>query len=107
LWTSFVLGRFDDDTDDNDLIPEPSLEGTGPRRSPRGSDRLAEEGREEESKYGVSTFIPLTWPRLRDGELYDTSDPEWQTIFQLSEDKKQMQKLTGKSAYPKTIFGRY
>jgi hypothetical protein len=99
LWTSFVLVRFDDDTHDDDSTPEPSLEQTGPRRSPRGTDDLAEEERERETEDGAPMFIPLTWSRLREGELYTASDPEWQTFVQLSKDRKKLQELRGKHVY--------
>lgn len=102
LWTSFVLVRFDDDTHDDDSIPGPSLEETGPRRSPRATDELAEEERDGESEDAAPMFIPLTWSRLREGELYTASDPEWQTFVQLSKDRKKLQKLRGIYSYPES-----
>ena len=35
---------------------------------------------EDEDEDEDVTFIPLSWPRLRPGDLYKKSDPEWQEI---------------------------
>ncbi|KAJ5677445.1 uncharacterized protein N7477_003078 [Penicillium maclennaniae] len=93
LWTSFVLVRFDDDTHDDVSTLESSLEEAGPRRKSRDTDLSAKEGRNKDTEDGAPMFIPLTWSRLREGELYAASDPEWQAFVQLSKDRKKLQKL--------------
>ncbi|KAJ5139118.1 uncharacterized protein N7515_003966 [Penicillium bovifimosum] len=93
LWSTFVLVRFDDDTDDvddNDLsTPTASLEQvaacqTSGQSGEAPADDLAKED---------ALFIPLAWSRLQKGELYTTSDPEWQEFVKLSNDKKKLQQL--------------
>lgn len=95
LWTSFVLVRFDDDTHDGGSTLESSLEETGLRRNPRDTDTSADEERDKETEDGAPMFIPLTWSRLQEGELYAASDPEWQAFVQLSKDRKKLQNLRG------------
>lgn len=48
---------------------------------------------EDEDEDDAPLFIPLTWPQLQEGELYKTSDPEWQQFVQLSNDPKKLQQL--------------
>lgn len=94
LWSSFVLVRFDDDAYGADLSTEPSPEETASPQSSAGVDELAE----DEVEDGAPLFIPLTWSQLREGELYTTSDPEWQQFVQISKDRKKLQKLRNELA---------
>lgn len=89
-----MLIRFDDDTDDADLPPVANLEETAPRQTSLGSGEIT--GKEVENE-GV-LFIPLAWSRLQQGELYTTSDPEWQEFVKLSKDRKKLQKLRGEKS---------
>ncbi|KAJ5902437.1 hypothetical protein N7495_002965 [Penicillium taxi] len=91
LWTSFVLVRFDDDTHDTDAPPKPSPETTA-HPSHRRVDELVEEEEETES----NLFVPLTWSRLQEGELYAASDPEWKEFVQISKDQKKLKQLRSK-----------
>lgn len=95
LWSSFVLVRFDDD-DVDDAAPstEPSLTQAASQRSSSSADELAEEELEDEAPL----FIPLTWSHLQEGELYSTSDPEWQQFAQIAKDRKKLQKLKNELA---------
>lgn len=102
LWTSFVLVRFDDDPHDNDSTPESISGDTDSRRSPPGTDKLTGEERDKEVADGAPMFIPLTWSRLREGELYAAADPEWQAFVQLSKDRKKLSKLRGRFTNPET-----
>jgi hypothetical protein len=43
-------------------------------------------------------FIPLGWSRLQQGELYTTSDPEWQEFVKLSKDRKKLALLQTRPA---------
>ncbi|CAI7637882.1 unnamed protein product [Penicillium glandicola] len=89
LWSTFVLIRFDDDTDDSDIPSVPNPGETTPRQTSLGSGEIT--GKEVENEGAL--FIPLAWSRLQQGELYTTSDPEWQEFVKLSKDRKKLQKL--------------
>ncbi|KOS45509.1 hypothetical protein ACN38_g3558 [Penicillium nordicum] len=89
LWSTFVLVRFDDDTDDADIPPVANSGEIAPLEASSGSGETT--GKEVENE-GV-LFIPLAWSRLQQGELYATSDPEWQDFVKLSKDRKKLQKL--------------
>jgi hypothetical protein len=102
LWTSFVLVRFDDDPHDHDSNPESISGDTDSRRSHPGTDKLTGEERDKDIVDGAPMFIPLTWSRLREGELYAASDPEWQAFVQLSKDRKKLSKLRGMFTNPET-----
>lgn len=39
------------------------------------------------------TFIPLSWPRLRPGELYTGNDPEWKDFTKYAQDTKRLDSL--------------
>lgn len=91
LWSSFVLVRFDDDTRDADVTPEPAPNTTSLHQGPRGGEELLE----DEEETGSPLFIPLTWSWLEEGELYAASDPEWQEFVQISKDRTKLQKLRG------------
>jgi hypothetical protein len=92
LWTTFVLVRFDDDTDDTDSSAVPDPTDAAPRDTSQGSGNKS--GKEVEDEDAL--FIPLAWSRLQTGELYSTSDPEWQAFVKISKDRKKLQKLRGK-----------
>lgn len=40
-------------------------------------------------------FIPLGWPRLRKGDFYALSDPEWQQFVKISQDSRKLELLRG------------
>ena len=90
IWSSFVLIRIDGNAHGPDLSLDPGSELTVDRKF-HEDDMLADnEGIDE-----GSLFIPLTWSRLQEGELYTASDPEWQAFVQISKDRKRLQKLRG------------
>ncbi|KAJ5166544.1 uncharacterized protein N7482_005325 [Penicillium canariense] len=90
LWSSFVLVRFDDDdTQDDDPAPKARLEDTGLHRASGGDKQLTEGALEEDEP----VFIPLTWSRLQEGDLYTASDPEWQEFVKIAKDRKKLQNL--------------
>lgn len=89
-----MLVRFDDDTDDADIPPVGNSEEIAPRETSLGGSETT--GKEVENE-GV-LFIPLAWSRLQQGELYATSDPEWQEFVKLSKDRKKLQKLRGEKS---------
>lgn len=89
LWSSFILARFDDDTHDAAPSTEPSLTQTASQRGSTSADELAQ----DEPEDGAPLFIPLTWSRLQEGELYSTSDPEWQRFVQIANDGEKLQEL--------------
>ncbi|KAJ5779044.1 hypothetical protein N7457_006764 [Penicillium paradoxum] len=80
LWSTFVLVRFDDDTEDTDSSHAAPTGGIGPRENSRESSEVA--GKEAENEDPL--FIPLAWSRLQKGELYTASDREWQHLDELA-----------------------
>ncbi|KAJ5566982.1 hypothetical protein N7535_006288 [Penicillium sp. DV-2018c] len=93
IWCNFVLIRFlddNDDVDDNDLsTPTTNLDQVAAGQTSGQSG----EAPVEELVDGNALFIPLAWSRLQEGELYTTSDPEWQEFVKLSKDQKKLQQL--------------
>ncbi|KAL4889147.1 hypothetical protein BDV59DRAFT_195962 [Aspergillus ambiguus] len=87
LWSSFVLIQFDDTLHDADAAQEPQA---GNRGSVKDRDATDES---EESADSEPIFIPLGWPRLRKGELYVASDPEWKEFAKISRDREKLQAL--------------
>lgn len=98
-----MLVRFDDDADDADIPPMANSEEIAPRETSLRTGKTT--GKEVENE-GV-LFIPLAWSRLQQGELYATSDPEWQEFVKLSKDRKKLQKLRGEKSiqFPLMIIG--
>jgi len=86
--------RFDDDTDDEDT---PTVINPGEIAS-RQTPRESAESTGKESVNEDALFIPLSWSRLQKGELYATSDPEWQAFVMLSKDRKKLQALRGEQS---------
>ncbi|KAJ5246955.1 hypothetical protein N7468_001938 [Penicillium chermesinum] len=77
LWSSYLL-RFEDDADDTDtLLPGQVSEAS----SPREATSTRQNSREDEHNEEGPVFIPLTWSWLEEGELYRSSDPEWQEFL--------------------------
>ncbi|EKV04971.1 hypothetical protein PDIG_82050 [Penicillium digitatum PHI26] len=77
------------DIDDTNLPLVANSDETAPRQISLGSGEIS--GKEVENEGAL--FIPLAWSRLQQGELYTTSDPEWQEFVKLSKDRKKLQKL--------------
>ncbi|KAL5365753.1 hypothetical protein BJX96DRAFT_159683 [Aspergillus floccosus] len=88
LWSSFVLLQFDDTLHDVDEAQEPQ---SGNKRSIKGTDENRHDS--EEVTDADPIFIPLGWPRLRKGELYVASDPEWKEFAKVSRDREKLQAL--------------
>ncbi|KAL1995340.1 hypothetical protein VTN49DRAFT_1527 [Thermomyces lanuginosus] len=82
LWSSLVLLQFD-----GDVEPE-SVEHVNPTASNEVSRRNAAQLEEEEA-----TFIPLTLPSLQRGELYKSTDEEWQRFAELNSKPERISKL--------------
>ncbi|KXG51144.1 uncharacterized protein PGRI_067160 [Penicillium griseofulvum] len=87
LWSTFVLVRFNDDTDDDDLPPVTKSGETASGQTSRSGNIT---GKKVENE-GV--FIPLSWSQLEEGPLYTPSDPEWHEFAKLSEDRDKLQKI--------------
>lgn len=85
-----MLVRFEDDTDDAEISPVTNPGESNPQNS-RQSGKVTRKDVENED----ALFIPLGWSRLQKGELYTTSDPEWQEFVKLSKDRKKLQQLRG------------
>lgn len=86
-----MLVQFDDDKDD-DVAAVSSPDETAAYQGPaEGAESAGKESVDEDA-----LFIPLAWSRLQKGELYATSDPEWQQFVKLSKDREKLQALRGK-----------
>lgn len=86
-----MLVQFDDDKDeDADTVSSPDKPAAS--KGPAESANNAEKESDDED----ALFIPLAWSRLEKGELYATSDPEWQEFVKLSKDREKLQALRGK-----------
>ncbi|KAL1883533.1 hypothetical protein Plec18167_002537 [Paecilomyces lecythidis] len=82
IWCSLVLLRFDeaDDLDvEDEKLPKPNKQHT-----------VEDTGEKDEED---SLFIPLTWPRIRPGDLYAPSDPEWKEFVKIARDKQRLPAL--------------
>jgi hypothetical protein len=90
LWSSFVLLQFDDTLHDVDEVEESQ---SGNKRSVKDTDENRQYS--EEATDADPIFIPLGWPRLRKGELYVASDPEWKEFAKISRDREKLQALRG------------
>ncbi|RHZ47588.1 hypothetical protein CDV55_100956 [Aspergillus turcosus] len=49
--------------------------------------------RPEEAATSDAVFIPLGWPRLREGKFYSSSDPEWREFVRISQDGRKLESL--------------
>jgi hypothetical protein len=90
-----VLIRFDDDTDDVDDDDLSTATANLDQVAARQTSGQSGEVPREEIANDDALFIPLAWSRLQKGELYTTSDPEWQEFVKLSNNKKKLQQLRG------------
>ncbi|KAJ5242348.1 uncharacterized protein N7469_000675 [Penicillium citrinum] len=89
LWSSFVLLRFDDDTQDDESSTQKTIEANDSRESLRRNQ--GKEGQQEEDDDLL--FIPLSWSRVEEDEVYSTSGPEWQEFCKISGDEEKYKKL--------------
>lgn len=92
LWTSLVYLQLEKSTLSDSSSGVPSAVLSDPRiieGNKRNKKALEDEDEDEDV-----TFIPLSWPRLRPGELYKKSDPEWQTIQKYTNNAEKTSGLT-------------
>lgn len=74
------------------------LDGNALADSDSNSGRLSEglvDGGEEDLDEEDVTFIPLTWPRLQPGELYNGTEEAWQGFRKYAKDFKRLDALKG------------
>lgn len=88
LWTSLVYLQFDSEITQGSAEDHVAQKGGATNNIDRS---YSEDGDEEEDD--KASFIPLSWPRLCDGELYAPTDPEWETFKQIKADKKRLTAL--------------
>lgn len=90
LWTSLVYLQLEKSTlnDSSSTGPSGVLSET---RIIEGNKKAVHDEEEENV-----TFIPLTWPRLRPGDLYKKSDPEWQAIQKYAKNAEKTSVLISK-----------
>lgn len=84
-----VLLRFDEAGGDLEAREE---------RNTKSSKPLLDEDHDEIDD-ADTFFIPLTWPRIRSGEFYAPSDPEWKEFVKIARDKQRLPALRGKNIY--------
>ncbi|KKK12634.1 hypothetical protein P175DRAFT_0512917 [Aspergillus ochraceoroseus IBT 24754] len=96
IWSSFVLVKFDDPSHDTnnslERFPEDEQDERMQRKSAIDRDRRLSFDKGQ-SAGSDSVFIPLSWPRLRDGDYYAASDPEWQTFIKIARDRERLKAL--------------
>lgn len=85
VWSSFILLRFDGASEDLDPLEEMGVE--------TGEDMSDDEVNEVNEEDPI--FIPIGWPRMRQGELYAPSDAEWQEFVKVARDKQRLHALRG------------
>lgn len=83
VWSSFILLRFDGASEDLDPLEEMGVE--------TGEDMSDDEVNEVNEEDPI--FIPIGWPRMRQGELYAPSDAEWQEFVKVARDKQRLHAL--------------
>lgn len=92
LWTSLVYLQLEKSTlsDSSSGVPSAVLSET---RIIEGNKRNKQALDDEDEDEDI-TFIPLSWPRLRPGDLYKKSDPEWQAIQKYTKNAEKTSVLT-------------
>ncbi|KAL4927941.1 uncharacterized protein BDV17DRAFT_115838 [Aspergillus undulatus] len=81
FWSSFVAIREDiapDDVEKNDIGADATRRSASEAPLPRSSR---------------AAFLPIGWPRLREGKFYTVSDPEWRKFIEVSKDHKKLEAL--------------
>lgn len=88
LWTSLVYLQLEKSTlsDSSSSGPSGVLNDT---RIIQGNKKALDDEDEDDD----ATFIPLSWPLLRAGDLYKQSDPEWQNIQKYTKDAEKTKVL--------------
>lgn len=81
LWSSLLYSHLDGSTLADS---ESNSKGAG--------EGVVDTGKDEFDEDDV-TFIPLSWPRLRPGELYNGNDPEWKDFVKFAKDRKRLDSL--------------
>lgn len=91
IWGSFVLGEYDKmlETSSDEALPEKGF----PEKNVMATERTVR--RREEVAASDPFFIPLGWPRLREGKFYSSLDPEWREFVRISRDSKKLESLKG------------
>ncbi|OKL56898.1 hypothetical protein UA08_07849 [Talaromyces atroroseus] len=84
LWSSLLYSHLDGNT----LADSEGNSGGLGEGIVDGGKEAVDEDEEEDV-----TFIPLSWPRLRPGELYTGNDPEWNCFRDYAHDRKRLESL--------------
>ncbi|GIC92579.1 uncharacterized protein Aud_009047 [Aspergillus udagawae] len=89
VWGSYVLGEYDKmlESAPDEALPEKDF----PEKKIMATERTV--SRPEEAATSDPFFIPLGWPRLREGKFYSSSDPEWREFVRMSRDGKKLESL--------------
>jgi hypothetical protein len=88
LWTSLVYLQFDTEITQSSADDHVAQKGGA-------TDEIDTSYSEEEDV----SFIPLSWPRLREGELYAYTDPEWKDFAKIRADEKRMNEIKSMSFF--------
>lgn len=100
IWSSFVFVEYDDD-DDTSQEPEneSNIQHYHNHQHIERNDEDEGDFNKDQLLGGLdperTTFIPLSWPLLREGDYYAGSDPEWQEFVRISKDAQKIGKLKG------------
>lgn len=95
LFTSLNVLRFDESLYDTDQSPEnlPGLDASS-RTGKFDPDEYVPPTSEHAATI-QTRFLPLSWPRLQEGNFYVATDPEWQAFRKLALDKNKLSGLKG------------
>ncbi|KEY82499.1 hypothetical protein BA78_8724 [Aspergillus fumigatus] len=77
------------ETASDEALPEKGF----PEKNVMATERTVR--RREEVAASDPFFIPLGWPRLREGKFYSSLDPEWREFVRISRDSKKLESLKG------------
>ncbi|GLB11495.1 hypothetical protein AtubIFM57258_008365 [Aspergillus tubingensis] len=93
LLTSLAILRFDESLYDTDQSPEnlPGLDASS-RTGKFDPDEYVPPHSEHAATI-QTRFLPLSWPRLQEGNFYVATDPEWQAFRKLALDKNKLSGL--------------
>ncbi|KAF4256862.1 hypothetical protein KXW98_002640 [Aspergillus fumigatus] len=75
------------ETASDEALPEKGF----PEKNVMATERTVR--RREEVAASDPFFIPLGWPRLREGKFYSSLDPEWREFVRISRDSKKLESL--------------
>ncbi|KAL2814732.1 hypothetical protein BJX63DRAFT_391336 [Aspergillus granulosus] len=90
-WSGFVLVAYDD-SQQNTGLPKKTLDNRIRGEPDFDKAKQTAHGTQPVSD-SKGLFIPLGWPRLKEGKFYKESDLEWKAFVEISKDKERIKSL--------------